>query len=130
MNISERCDNCDSQLIMELTPELIHYGRIICKKCGKWYRWVTNPDKEKVRTKTSKYKIRHIIEYRKITKAYCFFCLRTQKQLGEKETLTIDHIEELGKGGEDKIWNLQILCTACHKLKNWARLYMHWHLKK
>jgi 5-methylcytosine-specific restriction endonuclease McrA len=55
--------------------------------------------------------------------------LRNKNQLGEKETLTIDHIRELDKGGDDALYNMQVLCLACHKLKNWTRLYMNWHLK-
>ena len=40
------------------------------------------------------------------------------------------HIEEIDKGGKDELGNLQIICSACHKLKNWARLYTNWHLNK
>ena len=83
-------------------------------------------DSKRMNSKT----ISEICYFHKITKEMCFFCLRNRNELGAKETLTIDHIQELDKGGEDQVWNMQILCSACHKLKNWARLYMNWHFKK
>jgi len=126
----ERCPECKSHLIFTETQSSVHYGRLDCPKCRKFIRWVKNPKKEKVRSRTSKYKIKDIVEYHKFEEAFCFFCLRTKEQLGEKETLTIDHIKELNEGGTNGIENLQILCSACHKLKNWCRLYVNWHLNK
>jgi len=83
------------------------------------------------RSKTSSHNIDSIMKHHNyLTKPFCFFCLKNEQQLGICETLTRDHIQELDKGGLDNIDNLQILCTACHKLKNWARLYTNWHLVK
>jgi len=127
--MQELCDRCMGEITFERTPNLTHYGKYVCEKCGKWFKWVENPKKTK-RTKTSKINIKNVAKFHKKEKPFCFICLRTKEQLGESETLTIDHIEELNQGGKDEIENLQILCTACHKLKNWARLYLNWHYKK
>lgn len=109
------------------TQNLIHYGKLECPVCNKWIKWVSNPTE--IRTKTSIHKLEKVIKFYKINEPFCFFCLREQKQLGIKETLTRDHIQELDKGGKDELENLQILCSACHKLKNWCRLYINWHNK-
>lgn len=127
------CDNCGGEIIFEETPNSVHYGKHVCSNCGKWFCWIKNPENDGLRTKTSKYNFRDIMfrcygEHAK--EQFCFFCLRKKQQLGLNETLTIDHIEELSKGGKDELGNLQILCSARHKLKNWMRLYNNWHTKK
>lgn len=127
----KKCKWCDSlNTKFTETPNLIHYGRWDCLDCKRWIEWVTNPNNEGVRNKTSKYKINQVLSFYNKKEGFCFFCLRNKDQLGEKETLTLDHIEELSKNGKDELNNLQILCSACHKLKNWMRLYINWHIKK
>lgn len=125
--MEEKC-RCGLELEFIETPNLVHYGKLVCPKHG-FIKWTQNPKKIGTRTKTSNYEISEIMAYHKfLGEPFCFNCLRTKEQLGIKETLTIDHIRELDKDGEDIIENLQILCSACHKLKNWARLYLNWHL--
>jgi len=126
----EKCPRCGNDLIFTKSESTIHYGRLDCPQCKVWIKWVKNPDKENIRTQTSKYSIKQIMKYHKFPEEpFCFFCLRTKAMLGQYETLTRDHIIELDKGGNDTMGNLQILCSACHKLKNWARLYLNWHFK-
>jgi len=126
----EKCPNCKTELIFTKTESTIHYGRLDCPQCNKWIKWVKNPNKEDIRTQTSKYSIEQIMGYHNFSgEPFCFFCLKIKEQLWQHETLTRDHIQELDKGGKDELGNLQILCSACHKLKNWARLYMNWHFK-
>lgn len=124
-----KCDRCGNKIIIEETPNSVHHAKEVCVGCGKWFKFIKKETNEKKRTKTSNHNISQIMSHHEKTgkKPLCFICLRTKEQLGNYETLEIDHIEELSKGGEDSIGNLQILCTACHKLKNWARLYMNWH---
>lgn len=128
----ECCSYCGNPTLQfKETPETIHYGRIDCTNCGRWIKWVMNPKFKGQRRQTSKYDIKEIMDFHKYAREpFCFFCLRTQKQLGEHETLTRDHIQELDKGGQDILQNLQILCFACHKLKNWSRLYLNWHFNE
>lgn len=129
----ERCSICNQLLKLTLTPQTIHYGRLDCSKCG-FRGWARNPISSKMGTTQEKRigsrSVKDVCDFHKFKDEHCFFCQRTREQLGWAETLTIDHIEELDKGGEDKVWNNQILCSACHKLKNWARLYLNWHLNK
>ena len=115
-------------MVFITTPNLVHYGKLECEAHG-FIRWVPKPENEGTRMKTSKYDVPQIMKFHKYSgEAFCFFCLRKYGQLGIKETITVDHIQELSKQGKNGIENLQILCSACHKLKNWARLYMNWHL--
>jgi len=119
---------CGLPLIFKETLGLVHYGKLECEVHG-FVRWVPKPENEGMRRQTSKYNLNDIISFHKFPQEpFCFFCLRNREQLGIKETLTIDHILELSKDGENGIGNLQILCSACHKMKNWLRLYMNWHL--
>ena len=128
MEIIPICRNCGNESLELIeTPKLVHYGKYICKSCKSFNGWCSNPNNTG-RRKTSKHKLSQVVKYHNYNVAFCFFCLRKREQLGMKETLTLDHIEELAEGGVDEIYNLQILCSVCHKLKNWARLYMNWHL--
>lgn len=123
------CKKCGSILKLVPTPNKIHYGRIDCPNCG-FIRWAKNPetkDKPK-RPKTKGRDINGVCEFHGFNKEFCFLCLRTREQLGENETLTVDHILEKNIGGEDRKENMQVLCSACHKIKNWLRLYLNWHL--
>ena len=123
------CQTCGNEGIFTICgPNTIHYGRIDCPLCRKWICFVPKPGTEEIRKETSSFTISGVVYSHKMQKEFCFFCLRDKDQLGTNEVLTLDHIQELSKGGKDELENLQILCTACHKLKNWARLYMNWHL--
>lgn len=125
-----KCFRCKGELVFKETPEFMHYGKIVCSKCDFFVKWMSNPENEDVRTKTSRHTLQQVLQFHKKEKGLCFFCLRTKEQLGECEGLTRDHIEEINDGGKDELENLQVLCTACHKLKNWMRLYMNWHFNK
>jgi 5-methylcytosine-specific restriction endonuclease McrA len=127
-----KCRGCGSEnLVFVPTQDTIHYGKMICGHCKMFSHWIKNPESPRTNTlRINSKTIQDINLFHKIKEDICFFCLRDRKQLGSKETMTIDHIIELDKGGEDQIWNMQILCSACHKLKNWARLYMNWHFNK
>lgn len=127
--IRTNCPDCFNKLIFTKTHNSVHYGRLDCPKCDKWVKWVSNP-KDESRKKTSNFEKEDVFKFHNMEKNCCFFCLRTKEQLGKNETLTIDHIEELNGRGKDEIQNLQILCTACHKLKNWMRLYNNWHFRE
>lgn len=136
----EKCPKCDNKLKITRTPHTVHYGRLDCLNCG-FVGWARNPNSPKNNTtqklrvgKKSLYEVAtfhgFIDGWKDEGKCFCFFCLRKKEELGKHETLTIDHIRELDKGGKDIIENMQILCSACHKLKNWCRLYCNWHFKK
>ena len=130
-----RCKYCNStNLKHETLPEnSIHYAKIICNNCLKWLAWLPNPKSPRNNNyRISKKTVSDVIKFHGFKEEFCFLCLRTREQLGNKETLTIDHIKELKNTGEEgnNIQNMQVLCSACHKLKNWLRLYFNWHLNK
>lgn len=125
-----KCKYCGcSNLGIRERPDTPHYMEEYCPDCGKHQRWIKAP-KNKGTPTSSKYSIKQIKEYHNYKEEFCFFCLRTKEQLGNSQTLTIDHIHEKQEGGEDDIKNLAIYCTACHKLKDWYKRYHNWHFKK
>ena len=94
------CPNCgceDTKLI--LTPESIHYAKNVCRVCGRWISWEKSPDTNKNSNRKIKLSVKRVCEYHNFKTEHCFFCLRVKEQLGLNETLTVDHIEELSKGG-------------------------------
>lgn len=128
-----KCKWCGSEnVVFRETPESVHYGRLDCKDCGRWIEWVKNPDSQRTKNPLRKVKLetKKVCDFHGFKTEHCFFCQRTKDELGWNETLEVDHIEELDKGGKDELQNMQVLCSACHKLKNWSRLYMNWHFKK
>ena len=126
-----RCKYCGStNLNFIKTENNIHFGKLECGHCKTFICWVKNPDSPRANSlRINKKTVKEVMIFHGFENdEFCFNCLRGRENLGVCETLTIDHIKELDKGGEDSIQNMQVLCSACHKLKNWCRLYMNWHL--
>jgi len=123
------CPHKNIKLI--LRPDTPHYAERRCKDCNKFMGWESSPNPEGIRKQTTQHTIQKIMTHKKYTNPpFCFFCGRTKKQLGLNETLTIDHIIPIRDNGENDITNLQILCSACHKLRHWTELYTNIHFKK
>ncbi len=119
------CNGTEKEIIK--TPRLTHYAKVQCFNCKKFVKWIPRQENENGRRRTSKFKEWQVFQFHEMKAKICFFCGRTKERLGEKETFTIDHINQLTDDGEDILPNLQILCTSCHKLKNWTILYMNKH---
>lgn len=128
-----KCQNYGSTNIKDIPTNgtSIHYAKIVCNDCKHFCGWQPFPKTEGMHRKfTASKKINDVARYHKYNTPFCFLCLRKKEQLGLYETLTIDHIHELRDGGSDSIENAQILCTACHQIKNWLRLYLNCHKKR
>lgn len=131
------CDVCNSELKIIKGNYGPHYGKVMCPNCG-FKGWARNPNSSKIGTTSEKRigrkSVLDVCQFHGSNEEFCFLCLRKKEQLGYCETLTIDHIRELSTEEENKkldtLENMQVLCTACHKLKNWVRLYGHWHFIK
>jgi 5-methylcytosine-specific restriction endonuclease McrA len=111
-------------------PNTPHHAEIRRADCNKFLGWQPAPNHEGIRRESTKHDIDQLMQHKKfVGEPFCFFCLRTKKQLGISETLTIDHIVPVRDKGENDLVNLQLHCTACHKLRHWAELYMNKHYK-
>lgn len=121
------CKHCEAEIQVKKTPETPHYARKDCPNCG-FLGWKSKPDNQ--RSTGSNLSPKKIFEFHNQEEERCFFCRRKKEDLGRNETFTLDHIHELNRGGKDEKENLQVLCTACHKLKNHQRLYHNWHHKE
>jgi len=122
----KRTNCCNALTVTEKTPQKVHYAQEKCEQCGKHLKWISNPESNN--TQSTKYTIEQVLQVKRQKRRACFFCRRTEDQLGNNQTLELDHITEKQNGGEDRAENLQILCTACHKLKNHQRLYHNFHI--
>ena len=83
-----------------------------------------------INNKKRHFKIQDISTFHNMSEIKCFFCNRSEKELGNEEHLEKEHIIQLVEGGEDRLENLQILCTACHKLKNWMIYFVKFRTLK
>lgn len=102
-----------------------------CAVCNQYIKMVPKYGNESRRGSggSSSHSISDIACFHDFEERRCFFCRRSEEEINDTETLEADHIKELSnEGGEDRLGNLQILCTACHKLKNHHRLYHNWHV--
>lgn len=117
---------CGKPLKIKETPDLPHKAKILCPQCGfrGWQPKDKNKDKKR---RGSKKKPRDVFQFHNQEEKRCFFCRRLKEELGANETFTVDHIHELDYGGKDEIENMQVLCKACHTLKNHQRLYHNRH---
>ncbi len=103
-----------------------HYASI--QRNGKWIAWLPSRKNSKERIVLD---VKDVLEYHNMKKEpFCFICGRKKEELGSKETLTCDHIVQLVDGGNDEVQNAQVLCSACHKLKNWVVLYVVKHQRR
>ncbi len=117
----DTCKYCGSQnLKFEKTDNLIHYGKMICGHCSHFLYWVSNPNKEESIRKSNKC-VQDIIKFHDFDTEFCFMCSRTKEELGIKETFEVEHIHELQDGGKDSIQNMQVLCSACHKIRRQSK---------
>ena len=114
-----KCEKCDVALEFEATPNLVHYGKLICPKCGRFDRWVTSPNRTNAgRLETTKHK--SLLEKAE----YCSFCGRFRKELPKNETLTLHHSLPISEDGEDDPKNIIVLqrdrgllyCKDAHKV--------------
>lgn len=118
------CKVCNGELIGVETPDLQHYGKLICSICGKWHKWLKAPDNDGKRTKTSAH------EHLRDKATWCSFCGRTRDELNEKEVFHLHHGFPINEGGPDDPANCSVLCSACHKLAHWVRTYHFTHKLK
>jgi 5-methylcytosine-specific restriction endonuclease McrA len=107
------------------TPNTVHYAKIICSNCSRFIKWKKAP--QNIERRNGCPEPERVSERRGFENCFCFFCGRKKEQLGEHETLTVDHILKLEENGKDEYDNMRVFCTACHKLKHWTELYMRKH---
>jgi len=106
-----------------------HHAKILCGMCNRFVGWMPKPKNEGKRTQSSKYEVYEVARFHGFNREFCFFCGRNKEKLGDHEGLTVDHIIDYTKEN-DVLENLQILCKACHQLKNLVKLYFHKHLNR
>ena len=113
------CKYCDKDVfvIENERPDTPHNCEIKCAE-GHFIKWKPK-DKNINKRQKSKFKPSDLeIDY-------CQWCLRYE--LGKNEVLEIHHIIEIRDGGEDVKDNILVLCTACHSLVHWTRVYLNKH---
>lgn len=108
------CQDCCTKLKFIETPDITHYGKEVCAKCGQFYRWVGKPkNKDKRKDKNSNWRERW-----KDRGFICGMCGATEEDYPKSSQWELDHVIPLLEGGEDKFENTMMLCKYCHSIKN------------
>lgn len=110
----------------EVAEQGVHYGKIVCKECGRFLRWVPKPDSS-TRRRVKQEAGHWYFEQRGID--FCEACLRPRAALPKGITLTVHHIVEVAGGdGPDQQDNWLLLCSTCHQVIHALRegRQIHW----
>lgn len=108
------CEKCNGSLVVRLTPECIHHGRLECSQCGKHIKFISKPENEgKRRDKNSSWRKHH-----KEKGFICGICGANESHYPNSSQWDLDHIVQLSDGGKDELENTMMLCTFCHTIKN------------
>ena len=120
------CKYCKSDALVEqLTPDGMHHGKICCATCNKFQDWMPKPDRDKAKRPAA-----HRDLVKKYSRGFCEICLVEEKQLEPNRGLVAhhiveyQHIDEHQGGGNNTRENIDIVCTACHRLIHWRRDYL------
>lgn len=118
---AEACRGCQhpGPHPIEIMTRGKHYARVTCYDCGMFLRWLPKPEN----AKTSRRESGHRNLIAKFSRGYCEMCLCPEADLQAGQALEAHHVHEYHEGGEPARDNLWILCTECHALVNWRRLY-------
>ena len=115
--VNEKCKYCGCDMVFEETPMLKHYGKVYCKNCNHFDRWVPKPDSDPTKYRRKK-NTTNLARHK-----YCQMCLRYKEDLPDNQTLEGHHVIPVKYGGSNDKSNVWTLCTGCHRLVEWMRTY-------
>jgi uncharacterized CHY-type Zn-finger protein len=120
------CKNCEHEITPDIEPRESgpHEAALRCPLCGWFLGWKA---KEKNQPKLDK-RPNNCPTPTDLEIDYCQICLRPRTWLGQHETLETHHIDDDPAHNERS--NYLVVCTACHKLVAWTRLYVNTHLRR
>lgn len=96
-----------------------HYAKVICSKCDRFIKWQGKPEAKKAKRPAVQKKLVSLH-----SKGFCEICLRLEHQIPAPQTLEAHHIIPVENGGGNEAENIQVCCTACHRLIHWQRTYI------
>src|SRR3972149_206543 len=113
------CSYCGfGQTRLEILESGIHYAKEVCAKCGAYIKFVGKPDNLKPHRHKS-----HTELVEQYSKGFCEICGILHNSVPNNEALEAHHVIEYQDGGPKERENIEIVCTACHKLIHWLRTY-------
>lgn len=113
------CPKCGKRIEPEfqMGPFGPHWAKCTCKACRSvWFP--PKPGKRKNRES------RHTELVRRFGRGFCELCGILQARLPAGEAFEGHHVDEYHLDGEPTRENTWILCTACHRLVHWRRIYL------
>lgn len=106
----------------------VHGYALHCTLCSGWLGWGGKSkqlkDAEGKRVETS------IWSAKRLGIDTCQYCRRTKDTLGDRERLEVHHVVPVDEGGDDKLENIWVVCTSCHKEIHHRRVYFVGHMSK
>lgn len=127
-----RACQCAMPTAIKLEEKGIHHARLVCSGCGVYIRFLPKPGQEKKRRPAA---ARNLV--REFSRGFCEMCTRRERDLPPGQCLEAHHVvpyspdeaATLGfdEPGDNTRENIQIVCTGCHRLIDWARTYVRTH---
>jgi len=115
-----RCGYLNGLAEFQLTPEVKHYGKLLCPSCGAFWRWVAKPDGDQTKYKRPK---KHKELVKQFGNGFCEMCLTEEGKLPANQSLEGHHVIPYRSGGSCEKDNVWILCTRCHRQVELIRTY-------
>ena len=105
-----------------------HGYKLFCSSCRRWLGW--SGKTKQIRTEEGERKASSQWSAKRLGITQCQSCLRTLERLGDNEALEVHHVVPIKDGGQDKLENIWVVCTTCHKEIHHRRVYFNGHMEK
>jgi len=106
----------------------VHGYKVYCHACHTWLGW--SGKTKQLKNEDGERQISSQWTAKRLQIDTCQCCLRSLEKLGDNESLEIHHVVPVKDGGSDKLDNIWILCTTCHKEVHHRRVYFNGHMTK
>lgn len=115
-----RCGYLNGLAEFILTPQLKHFGKLVCSNCGAHWKWVGKPESDASKYRRPK---KHKELVKQFSKGYCEMCLTAETDFTDNQTLEGHHVIPYQVGGSSEKDNVWIICTRCHRQIELIRTY-------
>lgn len=127
--IERQCKRCKwaGQPVAQGEPNETHGHKLVCPECGMFLAW--GGKVKPLKTKDGERAISTQWTAKRLGIDECQLCRRSRDFIeGCGESLEAHHLKPIRDGGEDKPYNLLVVCTPCHKQIHHNQTYLNGHM--